>query len=129
MMIEILIDVLKNNGFHVEYFFQDEQFFGNMIVRASIQNEKLFSIVCDRGDWECTIETQKGIIRKSIPIVAAIRILRNQQIDIAETIFQSAEEMLSFLTTNQEILAHLNNKDISKIQHAWNRAQVNKQKW
>jgi len=70
MDLDSLLNALKSNGFNIEYSFKDEKYFGNIHIKARMQNGLLLSIILDRGYWECGIlKPSRFDIQKIVPFL------------------------------------------------------------
>ncbi|NMC56114.1 MAG: hypothetical protein GYA50_02685 [Eubacteriaceae bacterium] len=120
MELDSLLNELNKNGFIVEYSHQYECF-GNILIKARTQSGLLLSIILDRGYWECGIlKPSRFDILKEVPIIAAVNMVNKKIYYLKETFcFNSAEEMLDYITNNKDLLHSVDKNQIAKIYRIW----------
>ncbi|MEL7569734.1 MAG: hypothetical protein AAGU14_04140 [Eubacteriaceae bacterium] len=125
MDLDSLLNALKSNGFNIEYLFKDEKYFGNIHIKARMQNGLLLSIILDRGYWECGIlKPSRFDIQKIIPIFVIVNMKNNSDYYVHDTCFNSAEEMLDYIINNKDLLHSIDKKQIKKMYRIWVRKLI-----
>jgi len=119
MELDTILDFLKNHGFKIIYSHFSSEYFGNIIVKIKLSNGYIVTIIRDRDIYECFIEIQKWIMQKSVPVIAVVKILKNESINTIDTTFNSTEEMLTYLIKHKQELDSIDDKTIKKVYKMW----------
>lgn len=125
MDLDSLLNALKSNGFNIEYSFKDEKHFGNIHIKARMQNGLLLSIILDRGYWECGIlKPSRFDVQKIVPIFAVVNMKNNINYYVHDETFSSSEEMLNYINNNKDLLNSVDKKQIKKMYRIWVRKLI-----
>lgn len=92
-MSEDICRKLESEGFIIDYYFQDEEAFGNIIINAHLESGMRFSFIRDRGFWDCDIMLGWG----GTPIVAFVYIVKDIPFTIEDTAFDSENDLIRWL--------------------------------
>lgn len=117
MMLDNLCKELIVNGFPIDSFFEDDDCFGNVVIKSHL-NCGTLSIVKDRGIWDCNIIFHK----EQIPLVAVVYLLKGIQFEFEELSFHSDESLIEWILAQKNILKRLSTQhilDAKKMGHSY----------
>jgi hypothetical protein len=114
-MINTIYEKLKENGFPVDSFFEDEKFFGNIVIKSRLECGMTISMLKDRGIWDCTVLLKD----EEIPIVAVVYLLNDKSFDFEELSFNTDEKLIEWLVAQKSILTSLTEESIQRAEEKW----------